>query len=163
MRLSPQPFHDHATARQIIGVYGREKFDSYFSFAVVRNPWDWQVSQFQYALSNPRHQFHRRAVELGNFKNYVDWRSDGGGRLITQADFLTGDNRQLAVTHVCRYETLADDFADVCKQLSISARLPSFNATKGRKPYWEYYDDSMVEIIGRLYQEDVEMFGYEFR
>jgi len=44
------PYHPHITASELISKIGKEDFDSYFSFAIVRNPWAWQVSQCEYPL-----------------------------------------------------------------------------------------------------------------
>ena len=35
--------YKHETALEIRDIIGKKKFNSYYKFAIVRNPWDWQV------------------------------------------------------------------------------------------------------------------------
>ncbi|WP_287637280.1 sulfotransferase family 2 domain-containing protein [Microcystis sp. M20BS1] len=56
--FDPHPFPAHVKASEIKESFGAEKFNEYFSFAVVRNPWDWQVSLYKYALKSETHHQH---------------------------------------------------------------------------------------------------------
>lgn len=60
-----------------------------------------------------------------------------------------------------RFESLAEEFAQVCDRLDIHAELPKVNQSDHR-PYREYYDDEMQALVARLYQADIQQFGHGF-
>jgi predicted AAA+ superfamily ATPase len=68
-------YPDHITASMLADKIGRQKFSSYFSFAIVRNPWDWQVSLYNYMLENASHHHQRKLVKsFKSFDDYIGWR-----------------------------------------------------------------------------------------
>ena len=148
----------HLTSAEIIQRIGRDKFDSYFSFAIVRNPWDWEVSHYRFILQEKRHESHQLVKAMDGFGEYIRWRCDNHFR--RQSDFLRVDQIQV-VKYVGKFESLHDDFDQICRRIGVEARLPRRNTTLGR-PYHEYYDRHTTQLVYRTYQEDVDRFGYEF-
>ncbi len=69
-RFSPAPYPSHVSARRIVSELG-DTYRSYFSFAFVRNPWDWQVSLYNYMLKNRNHHQHELVENLGSFGEYI--------------------------------------------------------------------------------------------
>jgi hypothetical protein len=89
-----------------------------------------------------------------------------------------------------RFESLQEDFNKICEQLNISdPTLPYVNASRNEetwrqkyyliknnlsfagkfgkdkvcsKDYHDYYDQQEKEIVGELYQKDIEYFNYQF-
>ena len=84
--FDPHPFPAHVSASKIKESLGAEKFNEYFSFAVVRNPWDWQVSLYKYALKSETHHQHELTKNLGSFEEYIKWRCENEVRY--QKDFI---------------------------------------------------------------------------
>src|SRR5260370_3193343 len=64
----------HATAQEIKEKLPPRIFNSFFKFAFVRNPWDWQVSLYHFMLQNKSHRQHRLIESLGSFEKYLEWR-----------------------------------------------------------------------------------------
>ena len=56
--------HKHATASEIVSVIGEETFESYFTIAFVRNPYDLMVSLYHYISRAKGHGLHGSAVKL---------------------------------------------------------------------------------------------------
>ena len=101
------PFPIHATAQQIVNEMGLEVFKSYFSFAIVRNPWDRLVSAYTYALKYPMTPKHKFVNELGSFEKYIKWQC--GNNNILQKDFICSVDGELLVDFVGRFENLEED------------------------------------------------------
>lgn len=157
-QFGPDHYPDHMTAGELIEQISIEKFESMYSFAFVRNPWDWELSHYKYILQHPRHPNHHEVRQLGSFRQYVRWRCDG--RLRSQRSFLTYQGKQI-VDFVGRFETLDEDFQSVARQLEISSKLKRLNQTRSTV-YQRHYDQQTAALIRDAYQEDIQAFGYRF-
>ncbi|MGF1567122.1 MAG: sulfotransferase family 2 domain-containing protein [Nodosilinea sp.] len=149
----------HATAEEIIHKIGKREFEKYFSFGIVRNPWDWQVSLYNYTQKFDQHPHHKLIKELGSFDNYIHYRCGGRGKL--QRDFLFSQEGEKLVDFVGKYENLSEDFGLICKSIKVSVDLPYLNVSK-EKPYQEYYNSKTRELVCKTFSEDIEAFGYSF-
>ena len=157
--FKPQPFHAHIKASEIIESIGREKFNSYFSFAIVRNPWDWQVSLYKYMLKNETHHQHELVTKLGGFDEYIKWSCENKVRY--QKDFIYDNNNELLVNYVGRFESLGADFEQICSRIGVAASLPKLNVSN-TKPYQEFYNEKTRELVRRTFNPDIELFEYNF-
>lgn len=157
--LNPQPMAGHVPAAQVAAEMGIEKFKSYFSFAIVRNPWDWQVSLYSYMRKNPKHRQHKLGLEFIDFSEYIHWRCTEEVRF--QKDFICDEGGAQLVSFVGHYETLAQDFKTICERIGIQAELPVLNVSKTR-PYQEYYTPETIELVRKTFAPDIEWFGYGF-
>jgi len=157
--FDPSPYPGHITAERLVKLMGKDDFDSFYSFAFVRNPFDWQVSLYNFALKNPKHFQHEFTKRLGSFSAYIRWRCAKEVRL--QKDFIYSKNGELLVDFVGRYENLDDDFCTICDHIGISTRLPHLNVYK-EKPYQLYYTPETNELVTKAFAEDFEIFGYKF-
>ena len=157
--LDPRPYPAHSTAADLIRYMGRAAFDSYFSFAIVRNPWDWQVSLYAYMLRTPCQPQHELVKSFGDFDTYIRWRCKDEVRF--QKDFVYSESGELLVDFVGRFESLERDFQYVCSRIGASPALPWENAS-GLGPYRQYYTDETRELVRRAFEPDISLFQYSF-
>tara|TARA_B100002019_G_C21264981_1_gene598898 strand:+ start:2168 stop:2770 length:603 start_codon:yes stop_codon:yes gene_type:complete len=145
------------------------KFENYFSFSFVRNPWDLRLSRYFY-LKNIEVPMKKQKGEVYDetilqTDNFRDWckigswfPADNEG----QYSFMCNKNEEFSVDFVGRYENLTDDFNHICDTLNLKINiLPSENTTK-HKHYTEYYDEETKSIVAEKYAKDIEYFGYKF-
>ena len=156
--FEPHPFNSHIKASEIKNSLGEKNFKEYFSFAIVRNPWDWQVSLYRYMLKLETHHQHKLVKDLGSFEEYIKWRCEN--EVCYQKDFIY-ENNKLLVDFVGRYETLDSDFNAICSRIGISASLPKLNISN-TQPYQTYYSENSKELIRKAFNPDIQTFNYEF-
>lgn len=153
-------FPSHIDTRHLIDQLPFGMFEDYFTFAFVRNPWDWQVSMYHYGLATPENNHHQLFKELGSFEAYVDWRMGYGQR--TQKSFITDEDGKIMVDFVGRFERIDEDFTEICNRIGIDAQLPRVNVSGRKRDFREYFTPRTRDLIGNLFAEDVEAFGYTF-
>lgn len=167
--------HDHALYIDILSNNDPELVESYYSFAVCRNPYDRFVSAWEYlrnyseirwslSFEETIETFHRRGRFFYTPEDVVWW---------PQARFIA-IKKIILVDKVVRYENLAREWPTVVEE--IMQRVPEgFSRPKdyldqvnpdnvtGRngKPWQEYYTPELKQKVYELYKRDFELFGYE--
>jgi hypothetical protein len=107
--------------------------------------------------------------EFGSFEKFViEWLSR---RDIKQLDaifqpqyqFVTDDNGKIIVDFVGNFESINADIAVVEKRLGKAIALPHVNVTDKTSGYVSAYkNQEMIDLVAKIYQEDIRMFEYEF-
>lgn len=171
-----KPLDTHATARQI-KTYLHPNFDSYLSFAFVRNPWDRLYSWYTFLCqgTSVRFELKDRTTKMG-FKR---WLMDHehvmvrtferkektiGGQKRSQLDWITDEDGNRIVDYVGKFETLHEDYEFVREFHKLKAGpLPKAQMRKSNHgKYQEAYDDEMREFVETYFARDIETFGYTF-
>jgi hypothetical protein len=152
-------YYAHMPARQVRGMIGEQVWRSYFKFAVERNPWDRQVSNY----------FHRRE-EAGDaradFERYLSLphRLFHHVRLDNWGIYTLGG--KIAVDAVIPYERLEEEATAICRKLGLGDDLALPSARSGFRPegpgYRDYYTDRSRALVARWYRNEIDAFGYEF-
>lgn len=167
MRLDGQPlsspYLQHLRASELARLVPQAMAD-YLTFTVVRNPWDKLVS----AYANKDVHLCRFAQAQGvtlqdtDFATFVARSAEiDHAHLRPQHGFLCDAGGRLLVDVVARWETLARDFADICRRLDVEIELPREN-TSARSAYRDYYDGTTRKLVEQRYAEDIDAFAYRF-
>lgn len=151
--------HKHATASEIKRYIGEEAFNSYFTFAFVRNPFDWQVSIYHFIRSRPEHRSYHDASRM-SFKEFtLDQIRQEASR---QVDYVT-EGGQRIVDFVGKLESINASFQSILTRLDIETiEIPHKNRSVRSPNYASYYDDQLADSVRHYYRRDFEEFGYEF-
>jgi chondroitin 4-sulfotransferase 11 len=168
----------HITARDVkkeLFVNDTKKFNSYFKFAFVRNPWERMVSWYEFMCK----QVHKIESEKYNnvATNYAPYKKmcllgfDGYIRFQHEKKnsgffgyerYYSDKNGNNLLDFIGKLENLQEDFNTICDKIGIPRKqLPHKNKTK-HKHYTEYYDEETKHIVAERYAKDIEYFGYEF-
>lgn len=152
--------HGHLSATQIKPVLGEERFERYFKFAFVRNPYDRFVSYCAF-MSRQSNVFETQPQ--GFMKHVIrDLRPFDHVLFRPQYEMLCNERGELAMDFVGRVEQLQNDYNLACAKIGIpSSSLAQINASRHRH-YSDYYDDDLKAWVGAFYRRDIELFGYAF-
>lgn len=131
----------------------------YFTFSVVRNPWDRFISGWKYCESTRNKPIEEVLENLPQ---------DGHDfRHLTQlqSDVLYPPEGKLAVQQLMRFETLQQDFDAVCDRIGMAhTELMKANSTEARQnaSYRELFTPRAKALFEAHYGRDIELFGYQF-
>lgn len=165
----------HARAIDLKRKY-RNKWESYFKFGFVRNPWDRLLSAYNYLRNGGNgseedvgfmeRQLRKNGIDC--FEKFVhEWltkdRAYSFIHLVPQTEFVLHRGR-LQVDFIGKFENVDSDFKKVVQSIGIDCEpLQHLNASRKLfNTYREKYDDIMKTIVNDIYSEDVQFFQYHF-
>lgn len=152
--------HGHVSVQQLKPILGDEVFDRYFKFAFVRNPWDRFVSYCAF-ISRKTGRFEH---DPHSFMRAMVYSPPPLQQLLyqPQSELLCDERGQLAMDFVGRVESMERDHASICERLGVVAQpLEKVNSSEHR-PYTDYYNADLRQLIGHKYRRDIELFDYRF-
>ena len=167
-------FGHEATSHRPVSAFiaaDEARFEQYFSFAFVRNPFDRLYSAYRFLKGGGRTiEDARFAEQIGlarmPFPEFVvrllprlevrTW-----VHFLPQTAFLVHRGR-VRVDHVGRFETIERDFETIRLRLRIeTASLPHVNpSAESRRPFEANFTPEAVRVVEKIYRKDLETFGY---
>lgn len=138
--------------------------DSYTSFSFVRNPWDKMVSIYSNPDNNLVHEAKQQGIKIKelSFEDFIYQTNNIDHiHLEHQHRFICNEKNKIAVNFVGKFETLQKDFKILCSMLNIDPTLPHQNKSNHTN-YREYYNEELMNIIGKRYAKDIQLFDYTF-
>lgn len=137
-----------------------ERFEDYFKFAFVRNPWERLVSEYEFILTRPEHGRYKRVSGLNNFSEFIHMQIPRGDAY--QLNMLCDRKDQLLMDFVGKLENLEQDWKTACTMGGIPYQpLPRKNVTE-RKPFREYYDSDSIALVAKHWAQEIELFDYHY-
>jgi hypothetical protein len=147
-------------------LYTPARYATFFKFAFIRNPWDRLVSCWHNkVVDNNYFKFDDATYPMmREYPNFVDY--------VAEMDLNTCDNHLRlqsklidlnSVDFIGRFENLNHDITEVFRRIGLPPpELTQENKSSKDRPYTAYYDDSLELKVRRMYERDIQIFGYEF-
>ncbi len=167
-------------AEGFLGGLKAGRYDSYFKFAFVRDPWDRLVSCYldKFAPDDrPAPKIAKMRYKGANLYKGMSFREFAEGvceipdeeaspHFRSQYIGLTaGVDGRLLPDFVGRFESLREDFAHVARKIGAPGlALPHLTPSLGRggRHHRDFYDEALAQRVGERFRRDIELFGYSF-
>lgn len=146
------------------------KFEKYFVFAFVRNPYDRLVSAYNYLIQGGkggRADIQFRDRYLTAYKDFTDFvirglnkpESASQWHLMQQHYYVVNFEGEIMVDFIGHFENLEEDFNKVAQKIGIDVALPHRNKSV-RDSYQGCYTEETRKIAYAYYKKDFELLGY---
>ena len=154
----------HAKPDEAFKVF-RNELSNYFSFCVVRNPWDRAVSMYSFAVKENLMRLYglKSDMTFEEFCNELQDRKNDYSVIAShkQVEWTKGRHPPKVIL---RFENLQEEFCDMLQEYNIrhiSPEIPHKNSTK-HSHYKDYYTPETKKIISDIFEEDVDTFKYTY-
>lgn len=136
-----------------------DKFDQYFKFAIVRNPWERLVSEFEYTKKDLTHSRNKKVTSM-SFAEFVEFQAKRYDAF--QSNMLKDKDGKICMDYIGRFENLEETLSHISQKINLDCtKIPHINKIK-RKSFREYYDSELVDKVSQYWQEDIKNFNYSF-
>ncbi len=177
------PFYNHMRPVELRDVFASRgwDFDDYFKFVMVRNPWSRLVSLYEMFAFREGGQWSRLRRWTTRHRGFRAWvrTLDPEGLDVGESGLETSvirsgafsyvgfagdEDGRVLVDEVIKLEEIESRLPPVLERLGVPlpARVPRTGRGRYSGSYRAYYDDETRELVGRLYEADIERFVYTF-
>ncbi|EEP3497393.1 sulfotransferase family protein, partial [Campylobacter coli] len=152
--------------------FDKDKFDIYFSFGFVRNPYDRVVSAYHYLKNDSPDpcdiKWGRLHINNLTFEEFILSLQDeefkeeilSKNHFSFQYKYLCDKNMNILVNFIGKFEKLDNDFKKILNILRRKDSLVHINKSKHLN-YRDYYNSQTYKIIREIYRDDFEIFDYD--
>lgn len=162
-------YSKHMPAKTVRDNIETDKWENYFKFTFVRNPYDWvksvycsltRVKSFEERKLGEKHVM--KVVEY--CKSPVGRRFDDTITMRTQTDFISDTKGNIIVDFIGKFENIQEDYNKITKTLGIQKRqLSKVNRSASSKHHYrEAFTPEGKAIVDLYFKRDIETFGYCF-
>ena len=155
--LATRGLNAHATPANALHLVTDVQWRKYTKISICRNPWDRVVSSYWFTL---------RDVPEINRPPFAKWLMSQGRAKLDKSHFLFWPNGEPTCDLYLRYESLAEGYKQLCRQLGIEYEpLPQMKSQfrKSTTHYSSYFTSTeLVEHVAKYNARTIELFGYKF-
>jgi hypothetical protein len=141
---------------QIMGM-NNQKWNTYFIFTFVRNPYDRLVSGWNYC--NKYNIPFKNYIQINqNANSYDYWHV-----FMPQIRHIIGDNGKIKINYMGKVENIENDLKDILLKIGFTKiiHIPFKKNSKKHDNYITYYDNDILEEVNILMNEDLNYLDYE--
>jgi len=154
----------HSRLTDIYGLVTQAEIEDFFTFTLVRNPWDRMVSYYHWLRDQT---FDHPAVMLAQRLDFSGFLNDEHTKLTMRAapygHYMWDQNGVERCDLFIRLEHLEQDLAPLQTHLGFDlGHVPIANASRRDADYRSYYSDVDADVLADICAEDIARFSYRF-
>lgn len=155
-------------------IFDKNKFNNYFKFTFVRNPWSRIVSAYNFLKLGGRNEVDKKwaknnLAEFNTFESFILSLKDKKQakkilkwqHFTPQYEYICDDRLNIKVDFVGRLKNINEDYKYIKNKIGAEGRLQHLNKSDHRD-YKEYYTEETRNIVYNIYRKDIELLGYKF-
>ena len=155
----------HSSLSDVIGLITPQEAEAFFTFTLVRNPWDRMVSYYHWLRDQ---RFDHPAVHLAratSFSAFLNAPETGASfAAAPYGSYLCLPDGRERCDAWLRLEHLEEDAALLEAHLGFAVTpLPRVNESARDRDYRRYYNDADAALLARICAPDIARFGYRFQ
>jgi hypothetical protein len=134
----------------------QEKWNSYFIFTFLRNPYDRIISGWNYV--NKFNIPFDKYLNIGlNANSYDYWHV-----FMPQARHLVGNNGNVNISYYGKFENMENDLNKILIKIGVNyiIHVPYIKNEKKHKNYKTYYDQYALDKVNEIMKEDFELLNF---
>lgn len=153
----------HATPNETAAIAGEKYVDEYFNFTIVRNPFTRLISVYHYQKDTHDQKF-------GGFIGFIDelYNLHKSENLLMHPHYMPQvnyvyRNGKPTCDYIGYFEKLPRSTTYLSRKLGIKHKFPRLNTsrfTPEQSVYSAIRENSILEKIVEIYNDDFEVFGY---
>lgn len=153
----------HSTLADIAGLVSEEEIETFFTFTLVRNPWDRLVSYYHWLREQSfAHPVVARAKAL-DFEGFLKDPSVQSSFLKHSAEsYMRSSSGGEVCSSYLRLEHFEEDAQPLFDHLGFSLELQHTNRSDRASDYRDYYNAETTGIVAKICANDIQKFGYRF-
>lgn len=163
-------YRNHMSAQSIEKAIGSERFQQYYKFCAIRNPFDQMVSCFYFRRQPKKAEwigriFSRKKRTIDLISEFRNWVYDNRNKKIIDDTSRFMIDGKICVDYFIRHEDFNRGIQEVCSKTGIPFEEHQIKKLKGGLRdqsigLQEFYDKQTLEIISDMYSLELDYFGY---
>ena len=173
-----EAFYQHGTALDCVRDFEKSNcnFHDYYSFCVVRNPWDRYFSFFKY-FKNYAEKYMRRdesihwgRAEINQGQYCVSLFSQSDHQTIlkniilnnaAQDTYYSDKNGKIIVSHIAEFKRLNEEFLMLCNNININPPiLPHGNKSESSIDSRDIYNQQLIDLVAKKEKRVIQLNEY---
>ena len=173
-------FYQHGTAQQCLKSLRKlnKNFADYFSFVIVRNPWDRYYSFFKYykeyakKYKNKDESITWNAPEINQGKMCEKLFANKTDEIVLQniiiksphqSNYYANENGEIMVSHIAKFENLNEEFELLCNQVNVNyLQLSHGNKSAIKGSYYNIYTKETINLVAEKEKDVIQLKGYKY-
>ncbi len=133
-------------------------WDDYYTFTIVRNPWERYWSFYNFLVGNSKNQHNKKRVFPAKavFKSFLT-------QMSSQDSFFLDKDGNVMVDHLGDFKNLDSEFSLLCEKMGVEGRcLQHINKSEPVCSWDELFDDDIIGIISEKESCVIDLMGYVY-